>query len=41
MNNSMEKQNKSNGIYPYRNTSVNNKKILEQYNVPMEQITER
>jgi hypothetical protein len=41
MNSSMDKQTNANGIYPYRNTSVNNKKSLDQYNVPMEQITER
>jgi hypothetical protein len=35
MNNSVDKNSKNNGIYPYRNTSANPKKGMDQYNVPM------
>lgn len=35
MNSSVDKHTKNNQIYPYRNTSVNAKKNIEEYNVPM------
>ena len=42
MNNSIDKQSKSNMIYPYRNSSANPKKPLDcQFNGQMEQITQR
>lgn len=38
LNNSVDKP-KSNSTNSYRNTSVNSKKNIENYNMPMEQIT--
>lgn len=41
MNNSMDKISNNVVSNSHRNTSANGKKNLENYNVPMQQITER